>query len=319
MLAPVRGVVAAVRLCSRVSVVVLAVRLWFAVRRVIGWRQADRRQRLTVALSALVALSTVAGVTLAAIGIGLHGLGAVPAQTATANRARAAAWIAEQVSPGVMISCDPAMCGLVQKSGFPAARLKALPPAARGPLGPSVIVATPTIRKQFGARLASTYAPLVIAGFGTGAERVDVRVVAPDGAAALRSRLAAEHTGLVYAGTQLLSNRDIQFSPAARAALLTGQGDSRLLAMLSVLASEMPIRLVSFGDLSPGASSAVPLREAEVGAASPGGLLAILAFLHAQQAPYRPAVAAIIHSTGGQSLVTVRFDAAGLMGAGDPG
>ena len=97
------------------------------------------------------------------------------------------------------------------------------------------------------------------------------------------------------------------------AALRAAQVDSRLLGTLSVLASEMPIRLVAFAGLPPGASSAVPLRGAEIGAASPAARSAILTFLHAQQAPYLPAVAARTRNDSGQSLVTVRFDALGLM------
>ena len=58
------------------------------------------------------------------------------------------------------------------------------------------------------------------------------------------------------------------------------------------------------------------LRGAEIGAASTAGLSAMLAFLHAQQAPYLPAAVAVARSASGQSLVTVRYDAPGLMDVG---
>ena len=278
------------------------------------------RQRLWIVLSVLCAMSFAAGLTLAVAGVGKPGSLTLaprisPERVATANRARAAAWIAQQVSPNVTVLCDPEMCGQVEKSGFPATRLKALP-AVSNSLGSGVVVSTPAARDQFGARLATVYAPLVIAGFGSGAERVDVRAVAPGGAAAFKSQLASEHTYRISAGSQLVGNKNIQASPAARAELRAGQVDFRLLATLSVLASEMPIRLVAFGDLPPGASSAVPLRGAEIGAASPAALSAILTFLHAQRASYLPAVAAITRSASGQSLVTVRFDTLRLMAAG---
>jgi hypothetical protein len=172
------------------------------------------------------------------------------------------------------------------------------------------------IQSQFGARLATDYAPLVIASFGSGAERVDIRVVAPHGAAALQAQLASEHIHLISAGKLLLDNMNIQVSPSARAALLAGQVDPRLLVTLSALAAEMPLRLVSFDASSPGATTAVPLRGADIGTVSAAGLSAMLAFWHAQQAPYLPAVAA--RSTRGQPLVTVRFDAQGLMDVGGP-
>ncbi len=265
-----------------------------------------------VALAALAGLSFVTGVTLAFTAAGQPDLlapGTTPSQAAAADRAHAATWITQQVDPDVSVSCDPQMCGQLRKAGFPAAKLTIVPPTADGRLDSDVVVATPALRNQFGARLAAGYAPLVIASFGSGADRVDIRVVAPDGAAAFSSQLAAERARLISAGNQLLANRNIQASPAARAALAAGQVDPRLLVTLSALAAEMPIRLVAFDDLPPGTSAAVQRLGADIGAASPAGLSVLLAFWHAQQAPYRPAVAAMGRGASGQSLVTVRFDA----------
>ena len=157
---------------------------------------------------------------------------------------------------------------------------------------------------------------MVLASFGSGAARVDIRVVAPDGAAAFKAQLASEHLHLVSAGMQLLRNKNIEASPAVRAPLLAGQVDPRLLVTLSALASATPVRLVTFDDSSPGASTVVALRGAEIDAASTAGLSAMLAFLHAQQAPYLPAAVAVARSASGQSLVTVRYDAPGLMDVG---
>ena len=70
---------------------------------------------------------------------------------------------------------------------------------------------------------------MVLASFGSGAARVDIRVVAPDGAAAFKAQLASEHLHLVSAGMQLLRNKNIEASPAVRAPLLAGQVDPRLL------------------------------------------------------------------------------------------
>ena len=291
-------------------------RLSFELRRGVGWRgvgwhRAGLRRRIMIVLSVLAAMSFGAGVTLAATGTGQP----APLTQGTASL-QAAAWIAGQLSPDVTVACDPQMCAQVRSSGFPAAGLTIVPSGARASLGSGVVVATPAIRDQFGARLAAADAPLVIASFGSGAEQVDIRAVTPDGAAALRSQLAAERTRDISAGTQLLDNKNIQAVPAARALLLAGQVDPRLLVTLSALASQLPVKLVAFDDPSPGASPAVPLRGAEIGAASPAGLSAMLAFLRAQQAPYLPAVAAITRSASGLSLVTVRFDAQGLQNVG---
>jgi hypothetical protein len=69
----------------------------------------------------------------------------------------------------------------------------------------------------------------------------------------------------------LLGNRNLQASPQARAAMLAGHVDSRLLVTFSVLAAQMPVRLVALGDLAPGASPAVPLRGAEIGRSRASG------------------------------------------------
>jgi hypothetical protein len=297
----------------RRSATALVVRLWSGLRNAIGWHQASRRQRFTIALGGLCALSFVTGGALAAAGVGTPGPFAP--QTAAANRSLAAAWIVQQVSPDEMVACDLVMCHQLQASGFPAARLKPLPSAASNPLGSGLVVATPAVRGQFGSRLATADAPLVLAGFGSGPDRVEVRVVAPDGAAAFRSQLAAEHAFLVSAGRQLLQDRSIQSAPGVRGVLLDGRVDSRLAATLSVLAAQTPFRLVAFGGRPPGADPAVPLRVAEIGVTSPAATSAILAFLHAQQGVYRPAAVSVTGSAD-QALITVRFDAPGPMGPG---
>ena len=294
------------------------VRLWLERHHVIDKRPAARRRWMIAVLSALVAMAFGAGVTLAFTTTSQPGSSGTqpggpaqaitPLQVAAANRHAAAVWVAAQVGGNVYVSCDPEMCGEVQQSGFPAGQLNVLQPTAPDPLGGTLVIATPAIQNQFGVRLASVYAPLVIASFGTGAEQVDIRYVPPDGAAAFNAQLAADRKARISAGEQLLGNKNVHAGPAARALLLAGQVDPRLLITLSALASKMPIRLIAFDDSSPGASTAVPLRGAEIGAAA-SGLPAVLAFLTAQQTTYAPAQKAITRMASGQSVVTVRYDA----------
>src|SRR2546429_1228280 len=59
---------------------------------------------------------------------------AAPARHEAAVRGEAAAWVAQQVSRGVAVSCDQAMCAAVKTLGFPRHALPgaaALPPHAR--------------------------------------------------------------------------------------------------------------------------------------------------------------------------------------------
>jgi hypothetical protein len=290
------------------------------------YRRRAGRRCLMILISALAAMAVGAGVTLAftqpdrgTTTVQVSTTSSTAAlQLAAAARQRASAWIDREVASNIVVGCDLEMCTELQRSGFPAARLLPLQPSAPDPLGAQLVVATPVIRNQFGTRLASVYAPLVMASFGTGTERVDVRAVAPDGSAAFESTLVSARNARMSAGRQLLGNKHVSASAAARAALLAGQVDPRLLVTLSALAAQLPLRLVIFDDPSPGASPDVPLRGAEIGTAASAGLTAMLTFLTAQRPPYQPAVARIAKSAGGQSVVTVRFDALGLMGLPGP-
>ena len=293
------------------------VRLWFDRH----YRRRGGHRRLVIVASALLAMALGAGVTLAftqretgpARAVH-HGANAI--QVAQADRQQAAGWISREVASNIVVACDLEMCNQLQKSGFPAARLMQLQPTSPDPLGAQLVVATPVIRNQFGTRLASVYAPLVMASFGAGAERVDIRYIAPDGSKAFEAQLPTDRKNRIAAGEQLLANNHVQAAADARKALLAGQVDPRLLVTLGTLAGLMPIRLVAFDDPSPGASSDVPLRGAELGAAASTGLSAMVAFLRAQQDLYAPAVARITQIANGQQVVIVRYDAPGPMGLG---
>jgi hypothetical protein len=207
------------------------------------------------------------------------------------------------------------MCVALQQAGLPASRLAALGTSAADPLGSDVIVATSAVRSQFGARLESVYAPLMIASFGSGAGRIDIRAVAPDGARAYRASLTADWRARISAGRQLARNRHITFSARARSALNAGEVDPRLLLALPALAAGQRVRVLAFGDPSPGASAAVPLRSAEITlagtpAAANALLVAMLAFLDGQRPPFLPMLARI----DGTSVLKVEYAAPSPLG-----
>jgi hypothetical protein len=286
------------------------------------YRRRAGRRRLVLLLSALMTMAFGAGLTLAFTQPD-HGTATAPVsatssanalQLAAAARQQTSAWIDRDVASNIVVGCDLEMCNELQKSGFPAARLLPLQPSAPDPLGAQLVVATPVIRNQFGTRLASVYAPLVIARFGSGAERVDVRYIAPDGSKAFDAQLATDRKNRMAAGRQLVTNNHVQASASARQQLVAGQVDPRLLVTLSTLAALMPLKLIAFEDLSPGASADVPLRGVEIGAAAPAGLSAMAAFMRAQQGEFAPAVARITQDAGGRHVFIVRYDAPGPMG-----
>jgi hypothetical protein len=187
-----------------------------------------------------------------------------------AVRDEAAAWVAAQVSRSAVVSCDLVMCRALEQHGIPPGDLDELKPGAAGPLRSDVIVATAAVRAEFGASLSSVYAPGVIASFGSASPRIDIRVIAPEGAAAYRSALSGDLAARKQAGTELLSSPRITVPATGRRQLAAGQVDSRLMLTLAQLASQWPVSIVAFGDLAPGASPGIPLRCAYLAEASGG-------------------------------------------------
>jgi len=238
---------------------------------------------------------------------------ASPVTGVTAARDQAAAWVADQVSVGAILACDPAMCAALTQHGIAAGNLLVLGSGAGDPLGSDVVLTTAAVRGMFGARLASVYAPEVMASFGTGAARVDVRIVAPDGAAAYQTALAADVKARQAAGAQLLRDSRISLTPSARADLAAGQVDARLLITLAALAASEPVQVTRFGDGDPGASPGLPVRTAEL-AAPAATARAMLAFVRAQRSPYLPADATLTPRAAGESVLTVEFAAPAPLG-----
>ena len=136
---------------------------------------------------------------------------------AAAIRSQAAAWVTRQVSRSAVVACDPGMCSALLARGIPAGNLLDLRAGAPDPLGSDVVVATAAVRSQFGGRLASVYAPGILATFGSGGLRIEVRAVAPDGAAAYRAALASDLEARREAARLLLGNPRLRVSPAAGA------------------------------------------------------------------------------------------------------
>ena len=71
------------------------------------------------------------------------------------------------------------MCNGLGQLGF--LNTETIGPQTNDPLDSSVIVATPGVRDQFGPQLASVYAPVILASFGSGNARIDIREVIPGG------------------------------------------------------------------------------------------------------------------------------------------
>ena len=313
------------------TVLATTVRLW--LRRRLGWARRSRPGQarwLAVIVAGLVAVILLAGAaTVVLSGRARPGAGPAGAAqavaAAAAARQRAAGWVAGQASPDAIVACDPAMCAALGAHGVPAGRLLVLGPARADPLGSDLVVATAAVRGQFGARLAGVYAPVTVASFGSGTARIDVRVVAPDGAAAYWAALAADVRARGAAGEQLLRNRGLHVSAAARAALAGGEVDPRLLVTLAALAHLHPLDITGFGRPSPGASAGVPLRSAVITGATPPGsrhavsLRSLMVILQAQRSPYLPSSLQIVRIPPGRDVLRIGYPVPsplGLLGSG---
>ena len=241
---------------------------------------------------------------------------------AAAVRSQAAAWIAGQVTTAAIIACEPVMCAALQAHGVMAGRLMPLPPGTANPGNAGLLVtsAPPT-------QLAATYAPALIASFGSGATRVDVRATEPGGAAAYAAALRADLAARTYAGSELLRNWRITFSPQDARQLRAGQVDSRLLATLAALASQYRIRVDAFSDASPGDAAApggttpgaeLPFRAVTItitdGQNRTARLSSAQALVRSQPAPYQPGHVTIADPTGPQAALNVEFAAPSPLG-----
>jgi hypothetical protein len=267
---------------------------------------------LTAVLAIIVAGSAVAAFAITRGGHAASVPRSSPLREASAGRQQAADWVAAQVSHGVIVACDPLMCNALQQRGFPAANLSVITASSGDPLGSGIVISTTAVRSQLGPRLATVYAPVVIANFGTGADLIQVRAAAAGGTAAYHSALQSDLLAREVAGRQLNRNRGIRMPPSARADLSDGRVDARILITLAALAHRFPVQIVSFSDSGPGADPSVPLRMLTVTAPGTRYLSQLLAFLRAQRSPLRALVSH--HIYGNTSTVQIEFTAPSLPG-----
>jgi hypothetical protein len=240
-------------------------------------------------------------------------------------RDQAAAWVVAQVSRHVRVSCDPVMCQVLAERGFPARSLYRVTSKSGRPLRSAVVVATPALWRQFGAGFGAHWAPTVLAGFGRGADRITVRVVAPHGAAAYKTALNADLKQRIAVGSGLAASSRIAGARVVRQALAEGLVDSRLLSVITALAGQYPINILEFGKNYSGTSVGTPFRMAVFAETDPAAGLSPSAYvdsminlLRAQSAEYRPALITTVRLPSGQRGLQVQFAAPSPLGLLNP-
>jgi hypothetical protein len=231
-----------------------------------------------------------------------------------AIRGQAATWISAQVDHSTAIACDAVACSALAQDGFPAGNLNVIPPTAPDPYGSQLLIATADVRSQFARRLGF-YAPMLIASFGTGAARIEVRVIAANGAAfqtALRQDLRARRTS----GAELAGNKNATVTSAARAQLLAGDVDLRLVTALAFVNQQEPVSIIGFGSSAPGAAAGVPLRWAYLAESDPAApqrgeayLKALLSLIRNLRNPYAPLSWLTVNLPDGSTALRIEFTA----------
>jgi hypothetical protein len=291
-----------------------------------GQRVSGRaRRRRTAALVALILLVAGAGglaLILSARGASsgrpAGGKAGISQQLAAdaAARTHAVTWVLHQVSRAAIVSCDSRVCADLASSGFPPANLVPLGPMSNDPLGSDLVVATADIRAQFGSRLASVYAPAIIASFGSGNARIDIRLVYPGGAKRYRDVERSALLARKAADAQLLGNGNIRLSATARAQLLRGEIDPRLPSLIAAMAAAHPLLIIDFSSQSPGGGPASLLRWVDLATAvrsahlsQPAYVRWVRAFIDVQRAQLRPPWATQVTEHDGQSVLRIGYGA----------
>jgi serine/threonine protein kinase len=237
-----------------------------------------------------------------------------PLAPATAARNQAINWIMQQVSRAAVVACDPQVCLDLSHRGFP--NILTLGPWSNDPLGSNLVVATAAIRTQYGGRLASVYAPAIIARFGSGNARIDIRLVYPGGTTRYRAVRLAALRARKAADAQLLTNSQIMLSATARAQLLSGEIDPRLPLLIAAMAHGHALRIVDFVSQSPGGGPASLMRWVDLVVPGSGAHLAravfpgwMRRFINQQRAQYRPAWALPVTLGTGQAVLRIGYGA----------
>jgi serine/threonine protein kinase len=229
-------------------------------------------------------------------------------------RTQAITWILQEVSRAAVVSCDLQVCTDLAQQGFP--NLETLGPGSPDPLGSTLVVATAAIRAQFGTRLATVYAPAVIASFGSGNAKIEIREIFNGGTSALRAALQAALQARKASDAQLLTNSHITVSATARAQLLSGDIDPRLPMLIAAMAAPYPVRIVDFGHQSPGGGPASLLRSMDLAThvsaahlSAPAYISSMQALVKAQRAQNLPASSELVKLPAGQIVLRIEFDA----------
>lgn len=131
---------------------------------------------------------------------------------------------------------------------------------------------------------------VVLAVFGAGEDRVEVRRILPGGPDRTATATAAsghDAAAAADAGAELARNPSVDLTPAARRALLAGEVDQRIMATLVAVAADRPLSVSSFTSDPAEVGTGAPYRSVVFRARSDDDAGAIRRLLADQVPPHR--------------------------------
>ena len=278
------------------------------------------------AAAVLVPVLLVAGVIGMAVNLAAHGTPPAqptgrhprtspPLDNEAAVRNQAVTWIMHQVSRAAVVGCDAQVYAELLSRGFPGASLLEFDSQSNDPLGASLVVSTAAVRAQFRDRLASVWAPAIIAAFGSGNARIEIRLEPPGGVKSYRAHQGAYARARKATDAQLLTNRSIKLSATAKTQLRSGEIDPRLPELIALMVHYYPLQIVDFGSRPPGGGPASLLRSMDLATANPPAhftpsayINRMRSFIQAQRSQYHPALSLVTLPTG-QTVLRIGYGA----------
>ena len=289
-----------------------------------GQRDGGHSRRRWRAVTVLGSALLVAGLGAMAFALAEHGTpparptgprpGPIqPSDNETAVRNQAITWIMHQVSRGAVVGCDAQVCTDLHSRGMPYANLLTLGSQSNDPLGADLVVDTAAVRAQFRDRL-HVWAPAIIAAFGSGNARIEIRLEFPGGATSYREDQPKYARARKLADAQLLTNNHIKLSPMAKAQLRSGNIDTRLPELIAFMVHYHPLQIVDFAGQSPGGGTASLLRSMDLATTDPPAHLTSSAyigwmrsFIRVQRSKYHPALTLV--TLRGQTVLRIGYGA----------
>jgi hypothetical protein len=137
---------------------------------------------------------------------------------------------------------------------------------------------------------AAVRSSVVLAVFGAGEYRVEVRRILPGGPDRTATATAAsghDAAAAAEAGAELARNPSVDITPAARRALLAGEVDQRIMTTLVAVAADRPVSVSSFTSDPAEAGTGAPYRSVAFRARSDADARAIRRLLADQVPPHR--------------------------------